>query len=66
MDSSVALGAVLWCIGVLCIVIQVAWTRRDKRKWQQEVEAAELAGEEPPPPPEPSGWDRLPHQDRTF
>ena len=64
MDDSVALGAVLWCIGVLCIVGQVAWNASDKRKEAEEAEAAEQAGEDPPPP-KPDPWERLPTQDRV-
>jgi len=61
MDSSVALGAVLWLIGGACVAIQVAWTKSDKRKWAEEVEAAEREGREPPP--EPMGWRRRPVDD---
>lgn len=63
MESSVALGAVLWFIGLLCVAGQVAWNARDKRKEDEEAEVAEQAGEDPPPP-EPDRWDRLPIQDR--
>ena len=63
MDSSVALGAVLWFIGLLCVAGQVAWNASDRRKEAEEAEAAEETGEDPPPPG-PDPWDRLPIQDR--
>jgi uncharacterized membrane protein len=63
MDSSVVIGAALYLLGAACVVVQVRWTRADKRAWEEAAKAAEEAGEEPPPPP-PDPWRRLPVQER--
>ena len=64
MDSSIAIGAGLWLLGVLCVVTLVLWSRSDRRK---EREAVEVAGEEvEPPPPKPGFWDRLGVEDRPW
>ena len=59
-----ALGAALWCVGLLCVAGQVAWSASDKRKEAEEAEAADEAGEDPPPAG-PDPWERLPIQDRV-
>ena len=63
VDGSVVIGAALYVLGAVCVVLQVRWTAADKRRHQEAVEAAEAAGEDPPPPP-PDPWRRLPIQDR--
>lgn len=63
MDSSVVIGAVLYLLGAVCVVLQLRWSAADKRRHQEAVEAAEAAGEDPPAPP-PSPWRWLPTQDR--
>ena len=65
MDSSVVIGAALYVLGALCVVVSVRWNAADKRKMEEAAKAAEEAGEEPPPPPR-DPWERLPGQDRLF
>lgn len=60
MDGSVALGAVLWCVGLLCVAGQLAWNADDKRKAAEE---AEREGGEATPV-EPHRRNRLPARDR--
>jgi PP-loop superfamily ATP-utilizing enzyme len=65
VDSSVVIGAALYVLGALCVVVSVRWNAADKRKLEEATKAAEEAGEEPPPPP-PDPWERRPGQDRLF
>ena len=67
MDSSVVIGAALYVLGALCVVVSVRWNAADKRKAEEAAKAAEEAGEEPPATPPPSDpWERRPGQDRLF
>ena len=67
MDSSVVIGAALYVLGALCVVVSVRWNAADKRKLEEAAKAAEEAGEEPPEIPPPSDpWERRPGQDRLF
>ena len=65
MDSSVVIGAALYVLGAVCVVVSVRWNAADKRRLEEAIKAAEEAGEEPPPPP-PDPWERRPGQDRLF